>query len=350
MQHMMNTMFANASKCDNNVWYVDSGASNHMTNHGEWFKELQALQNPGYVETGDDTAHPIAHTGNVPLSLQDGNVKYLADVLHVPNITKNLVSVGQMVEQGLQVRFNADGLYVEEYKKNGKLIAQGKKVGRMFTLDVNIPEVNAVMFAHGSGVVADIEIWHKRIGHANVQRLKTMQSQELVTDVWDPAKTTSMGGCRFYVTFIDDHTRKVWVYFMKEKSEVFTHFQNFKVMAEKQTGKYIQCLRSDGGGEYFSNEFSSFLKKHGIQRQFTCRYTPQQNGVAERKNRHIAEVARALMSEKNVPHCYWAEAMSTAVYIMNMTHTALIPCEENRESLSSCKHTYTHTEAYTAEG
>ncbi|MCO5552099.1 hypothetical protein L7F22_005609 [Adiantum nelumboides] len=133
-----------------------------------------------------------------------------------------------------------------------------------------------------------------------------------------------MGGCRFYVTFIDDHTRKVWVYFMKEKSEVFTHFQNFKVMAEKQTGKYVQCLRSDGGGEYFSNEFSSFLKKHGIQRQFTCRYTPQQNGVAERKNRHIAEVARALMSEKNVPHCYWAEAVSTAVYIMNRTPTAAV--------------------------
>ncbi|MCO5585635.1 hypothetical protein L7F22_039570 [Adiantum nelumboides] len=203
------------------------------------------------LENWDDTAHPIAHTINVPLSLQDGNVKYLADVLHVPNITKNLVSIGQMVEQGLQVRFNADSLYVEEYKKNGKLIAQGKKVGRMFTLDVNIPEVNAVMFAHGSGVVADIEIWHKRIGHANVQRLKTMQSQELVTglpvfkvvdiqkvceacqfgkqakasfphdkhvsinvlelehsDVWGLGKTASMGGCRFYVTFIDDHTRK----------------------------------------------------------------------------------------------------------------------------------------------
>ncbi|MCO5548690.1 hypothetical protein L7F22_002149 [Adiantum nelumboides] len=217
-----------------------------MTSHGEWFKDLQALQNIGYVETWDDTAHPIVHTKNVPLSLQAGNVKFLADVLHVPNITKNLVSIRQMVEQGLQVRFNADGLYVEEYKKNGKLIAQGEKVGRMFTLDVNIPEVNAVMFAHGSGVVADIEIWHKRIGHANVQSLKTMQSQEIViglpilkvanmqklceacqfgkqakasflhdkhvsrnvlqlvqSDVWGPTKIASMGGCKFYVTFID---------------------------------------------------------------------------------------------------------------------------------------------------
>ena len=77
---MSNTMSANVSECGSNVWYVDSGASNHMTSHGEWFKDMQTLQSPGYVETGDDIAHPIAHTGNVPLTLQDGNVKYLADV------------------------------------------------------------------------------------------------------------------------------------------------------------------------------------------------------------------------------------------------------------------------------
>ena len=81
----------------------------------------------------------------------------------------------------MRVKFNADGLYVEEYRKNGKLVAQGKKVGRMFTLDVNVPKMNATMFAQGSSVVLDIEIWHKRIGHANMQRLKTMQSRELVT-------------------------------------------------------------------------------------------------------------------------------------------------------------------------
>ena len=85
-------------------------------------------------------------------------MKYLANVLHVPNITKNLVSVGQMVEQGLQVRFNADGLYIEEYKKNGRLIAHGKKVGRIFTLDVNVPKMNVAMFAQGIGVVANLEI------------------------------------------------------------------------------------------------------------------------------------------------------------------------------------------------
>ncbi|MCO5556725.1 hypothetical protein L7F22_010277 [Adiantum nelumboides] len=166
---------------DDDVWYVDSSALNHMTNRGEWFNNMHTLQHAGYVQTGDDTTHPIAHTNYVPLSTRKGKEKYLADVFHVPNIIKNLVFVGQMVEQVLQVKFNGYGLYVEEYKKNGKLIAQEKKVGKIFTLNVNVSKMNAAMFAQGSGFVADVEIWHTRIGHANVQRLKLMQSKELVT-------------------------------------------------------------------------------------------------------------------------------------------------------------------------
>ncbi len=72
-----------------------------------------------------------------------------------------------MIEQGLQVRFNPDGCYVEDFKDKCCLVAKGKKVGRMFTLDVSMPEVEAVMFAQGAGVVADMDIWHKRIGHVN---------------------------------------------------------------------------------------------------------------------------------------------------------------------------------------
>ena len=86
--------------CDD-VWYVDSGASNHMTNRGNWFKELDAIHTLGYVEIGDDTVHPIEHIGRVPVVMHDGKFKHLEDVLYVPMITKNLVFVGQMVDQGL---------------------------------------------------------------------------------------------------------------------------------------------------------------------------------------------------------------------------------------------------------
>ena len=81
------------------------------------------------------------------------------------------------------------------------------------------------------------------------------------TDVWGPTDTASIHGCRYYVSFIDDHTRKVWVYFMRNKSEFFDHFKDFKVMVENETDMQIKTLRSDGVGEYSSNEFFYFPAK-----------------------------------------------------------------------------------------
>ena len=106
-----------------------------------------------------------------------------------------------------------------------------------------------------------------------------------------------MAGNRYFIAFIDDHSRKLWLFCMKQKSDVFSTFKKFKNQVEKETGRSIKILRSDGGGEYFSNEFSDFLQENGIRRQFTCRYTPQQNGVAERKHRQIAKVARCMLNE-----------------------------------------------------
>jgi hypothetical protein len=158
---------------------VDFRASNHMTSHGEWFRNIQDLKTPGFVETGDNTTHPITQIGKVPLSMQDGQIKYLKDVLHVPTITKNLVSIGQMVEQRLQVIFNPNGCFVEDMKNQGKLIAKRERNERMFILDVNMHEVNSMLFTHGKGA-RDIGIWHKRVGHVNLQHLKLMEKQNLV--------------------------------------------------------------------------------------------------------------------------------------------------------------------------
>jgi hypothetical protein len=157
VQHMLITVAANVSTNADNVWYVDSRASNHMTYHGEWFRDVKNLEKPGYVKTKDETTHPIAHIGNVPLAMQDGKIKYLSDVFHVLNITKNLVSVGQMIKQGLQVRFNLNGCYAEDFKDKCRLVAKGKRVGIMFTLDVSMPEVEAAMFAQGARVVVDMD-------------------------------------------------------------------------------------------------------------------------------------------------------------------------------------------------
>ena len=248
------------------------------------------------------------------------------------------------------------------HREQGQLIVRGRLQDHMFILDSD--EVKSAMYAKGLKIETNIELWHKRIGHINLQRLRAMQTKGVViglpvfdmkqvnrvceacqlgkqhrhpfpkernvskglldvihSDVWGPAQTPTLGGCRFYVTFIDDYSRYTWIFPMKKKSEVFTHFQKFKNQAEKETNRKVRCLRSDGGKEYFSEEFTSYLEDEGIRREFTCRNTPQQNGVAERKNRVILEVARAMINEKHMPRHYWAEAACTAVYLMNRCTT-----------------------------
>jgi len=79
----------------------------------------------------------------------------------------------------------------------------------------------------------------------------------------------------------------------------------------------IKCLSSNGGGEYFSNEFNEYLKEHGIQRKYSCSYSPQRNGVVERKNMHIIEITHAMLNEKNLPNYFWVEVVAAIVYIMN---------------------------------
>jgi len=127
MQHMANSMIRSVSY--NNVWYVDLGVLNHMNIHGEWLRDTRDLKTPRFVEIGDDIIHPITQIGKVPLSMQNGQTKYLKDVLYILTIIKKLVLVGQLVQQGLQVPFNPNGCFVENMRDQGKLIAKKKRNG-----------------------------------------------------------------------------------------------------------------------------------------------------------------------------------------------------------------------------
>ena len=118
-------------------------------------------------------------------------------------------------------------------------------------------------------------------------------------DICGPIKPISNGKKRYLITFIDDFSRKTWVYFLMEKSEAFVVFMSFKIHVEKETNSFVRMLRTDRGGEFTSQEFINFCDVNGIRRQLTTAYTPQQNGVAERKNRTIMNMVRSMISEKN---------------------------------------------------
>ncbi|KAG8480148.1 hypothetical protein CXB51_024926 [Gossypium anomalum] len=207
------------------------------------------------------------------------------------------------------------------------------------------------------------KLWHQRLGHANFKSMARMVSKEMVenftksvqnenvcevcqmgkqarlpfptnttwrassklelvhSDVCGPMRTESLSGNRYFILFINDSTRYCWIYFLKHKSEVAQVFMKFKAAVETETGCKIKTIRSDNGTEYTSAQFQAICNDAGIKHQLTNVYTSQQNGVCERKNRSLLDMARCLLFEKKLPKNLWAEAVNTAVYLQNRLPT-----------------------------
>jgi len=151
---------------------------------------------------------------------------------------------------------------------------------------------------------------------------RASQKLQLIhTGVAGPQRTPSLQGSLYLILFIDDFTRMCWIFFLKFKHEVVGVFMKFKKMVETQSGYKIQFLRSDNGKEYTSTKFNLFCEEAGIAHQLTAPYTPQQNGVSERRNRSVMEMARCMLHEKELPKTFWAEAANTTVFLQNRLPT-----------------------------
>ena len=159
----------------------------------------------------------------------------------------------------------------------------------------------------------------------------------------------SMGGASYFVTFIDDFSRKVWAYPLKRKDEVFSVFQRFVTLVETQTGKKVKCLRSDNGGEYVSKPFQDFCDLKGIKRELTAPYNPPQNGVAERMNRTIQEKVRSMLSNANLTNGFWAEALATAVHLINRSPNKVLDTKVPEKIWSGKTPSYKHLRVFGCE-
>ncbi len=162
-----------------------------------------------------------------------------------------------------------------------------------------------------------------------VGEVRTRRKLELVhSDVCGPMSVESVGGKKYFVTFIYDYSRCCDVYFLKYKSEVFEKFKEFEAAVTNETGTTIGTLRTDNGGEYLSAAFVDFLKSKGIRYELSVPHSPQQNGVAERMNRTLMESARSMISHAGLPNSYWAEAVGTAAYVKNRVPTSSLKVEK----------------------
>ena len=151
---------------------------------------------------------------------------------------------------------------------------------------------------------------------------RAMSPLELVyMDICGPITPSTLGGSRYFLPIVDDFSRLMWVSMLKLKSDAMREFKCFKALAEVEKGKRIQCLRSDKGGDFTSEEFTEFCISQGIKRHLNATYSPKQNGVVERKNRTFLSLVRSMLKEKDLPRELWGEIVSTIVYMLNRAST-----------------------------
>ena len=137
--------------------------------------------------------------------------------------------------------------------------------------------------------------------------------------------TQAKGGYEYFITFTNGYSRYGYMYLIRRKSEAFEKFKEFRAEVENQLGKHIKAIQSNRGGEYPFGDFKDYLTQNGIVSQFIALGTPQQNGVAERRNRILLEMVRTMMSYSTFPISFWGYALKTAMHILNLVPSKSIP-------------------------
>lgn len=228
-------------------------------------------------------------------------------------------------------------------------------------------------------MVTIADTWHKRLGHASKEKLsridlaksnsinfsneicdscakaklartpfpissiKTKEVFDLIhCDIWGGYRVPSYTKANYFLTIVDDFSRAVRVFLIKYKSDASKCLVDFHKMVKVQFEKHIKRIRCDNGGEFTSNFMLQFYHEEGILLETTCPHTPQQNGVVERKHRHLLETARAIRFEANLPKRFWGECVLTAAYIINRLPSKVIKNKTPYEIVWNQKSQYSH--------
>lgn len=342
---------------ESNIWYVDTGCSNHMSGSKSSFSSLDESFH-STVSFGDSSTIEVKGKGDIKIKTKNGTVEIISNVLYVPDLKTNLLSAGQLQEKGYVITIKKGVCEIYDPIKSGVISIIQMSSNRLFPM--KIESIQSCLMSE----TRDLSwLWHFRYGHLSFGGLKALEEKNMVTglpkiavpskiceecvvskqqrskfpkgkswrakdvlelihsDICGPINPTSNGGKRYLITFTDDFSRKTWVYFLQAKAEALTAFKSFKALVENEACKTIKSLRTDRGGEYCSKDFEDFCVKYGIRRELTAAYTPQQNGVSERKNRTILNMVRSLLLKGNVHKNFWPEAVNWSIHVLNRSPT-----------------------------
>ncbi|KAD4178102.1 hypothetical protein E3N88_26693 [Mikania micrantha] len=361
-------------------WVLDSGCSFHMTFLKDSFCDLE-MKDMGTVKLGDDRACKVLGVGDVMLKLNNGSEVKLQSVRYVPDLKRCLISMGTLEKEGMYVCFK-DGKakvikgsmvwFTGSRKGNNIYMLDG---GAIFDKALNVVKVNDT----------PAQLWHKRLGHISQHGMKELDKQGVFgnlsnceigfcetcilgkahkvwfgrnttktkglldyihADLWGPSRQITLGGARYFLSIMDDRSRRVWVYLLKCKSEAFVRFVEWKTLVEKQTERKVKKLRTDNGLEFCSADFNGFCKKEGIARHLTVPGTPQQNGLVERMNRTLLDRVRCMLQNSGLPRSFWGEAVTTAAYLINRSPSSALNKMTPIEVWSGKKGSYHHLRVF----
>ena len=280
------------------------------------------------------------------------------DVLYVPGMKRNLFSIRSVTRRGIDFCILREGINCM-FLQNQKIIARGSVIGNLYKVDMRVIIPSVCNLSNRAESNADtLQLWHKRPCHRNIRHVKdflknsnikvvedsnffcegcaygkhhrssfhekikraTKPREIIYTDVCGPMEVESLGKKLYFLAFKDDFSKFTKIYFLRHKSEVIEKLRTFCLEVEKQFNDKIKEIHSDGGKEFKNKEVKEFLRSQGIKHTINVPYTPEQNGVAERENRTIVEAGRSMLySKSNLPLFLWAEAMNTAVHVINKT-------------------------------
>ncbi|WVZ51645.1 LOW QUALITY PROTEIN: hypothetical protein U9M48_002767 [Paspalum notatum var. saurae] len=308
------------------VWIMDSGCSRHMTGHRKWFSSLNPVSTKEYITFGDNGQGKVMGVGFVSFSAKLS----LREVAFVRNLGFNLVSVSQLLDEGFEVRFKKGACCVLDAEET--LVCSlppfgqwHRRLGHLsFDLLVRLSSVGLIRGLPKLRAEKDLVCHPYRPGkmvaasHIPVSQVMTSYPGELLhMDTVGPARVASVSGKWYVLVVVDDFSRFSWVFFMEFKDEEFGFVRDLVLRLRNESHKAMRAIRSDNGGEFRNSRFENFCRDLGLEHQFSSPYTPPQNGVVERKNRTLVEMARTMLDEHRTPRRFWAEAVNTACYIAN---------------------------------
>ncbi|KAK8913644.1 hypothetical protein KSP39_PZI023491 [Platanthera zijinensis] len=276
-------------------------------------------------------------------------------VAYVEGLKHNLISISQLCDEGYQVTFNKAICNVKSV--DNTTVLTGNRRGNIYLVDFHSPVVDICLF---NSISKSNVLWHKRLGHINLRTIAKLSKDNLVKglpsgpykkeglckacqlgkqtkssfksinksdsprilyllhmDIFGPISVQSLGGKSYTLVVVDDFSRFTWVFFLRKKSDNFKCLTDFLKCIQIEFNTHIALIRSDHGTEFDSLLMQEFCQSEGIRHTFSAPRTPQQNGVAERKNRTLIESATTLLADAHLPLSFWAEAVNTSNYVLN---------------------------------